>query len=360
MKPSEKEKSPPPSDTQIKTLSRSVAPSRPAQLIEPILVEDYPLRARSEFFHNLTENVLGQPYQTPIIIARGRHAGPTLGITAALHGNELNGIRIIHHLLASIDLEKLHGSLLCAPIVNAPAFALGQREFADGVDLNHVFPGRQDGTPSQQYAYAFRKSFLPDCQYLIDIHTASEGRINTMYVRADLQSEEARRMAMLMNPEIILHGRSGDGTLRTAARNKGIVAITVEAGNPSVFQGHILYEGEQGIRNVLHALGMLEGDTQIHRTPVICKSSKWLRTTCGGLLETHCSLAQHIPKKGSVATALDPFGNIKHVYQAPFEGIVIGMAANPVATAGTRFCHLGQVGEPSVRASSADLPVVVS
>lgn len=317
--------------------------------IRPIQIEDFPVAVRSDLRLPIYQDALSRPFELPFVLIRGRHPGPVFGVSAAVHGDELNGIKIIHHVLEQVDPEAVHGSILCAPVVNVPAFHAGQRKFpVDGRDLNHVFPGKSEGTPSEQYARAFLTTFLTPIDYLIDIHTASEGRINSFYVRADLHQEEARRMAVLMNPEIILHGRSGDGTLRNAARLRGIPAITVEAGNPSVFQGRMVLEGEVGVLTILSTLGILrwEPPAPKDREPIICGSSKWLRTRAGGLLTTQFQLRDVLKKKQPLAEIRDPFGHMVEAYSAPSDGVVIGMSKSPVALPGTRYCHLGAIGEP--------------
>ncbi len=312
---------------------------------QAIRVEDFPPGKRTDFWRSLYTDATASPVRVPFVVARGSRKGPTLGVTAAVHGNELNGIRIIQRLLAELDLDTLAGSLICVPVVNVPAFNAGVRRFPDGLDLNHVFPGKSEGKPAEQYARAFYKTLLPSLDFLVDIHTASEGRLNTLYVRADLKMSKAREMAVAFNPQIILHGRSGDGTLRQAARRDNIPAITVEAGNPSVIQGKMVFQGEIGVRNVLRAMGMLEGDLVRSREPVLCKTSRWLRTVSGGILETRFQLAEKITKKQLLALNHDPFGGVVNEYRAPADGIVIGMAANPAAPSGTRYCHLGFLGD---------------
>lgn len=313
----------------------------------PIRIADHP-EGRSDLRLPLYHDALSRPLEAPFVVVRGQHPGPTVGICAAVHGDELNGIKIIHRVLERANADEMHGSLVCAPVVNIPAFQAGQRRFPeDDRDLNHMFPGKAEGMPSSQYAHAFIATFLPACDYLIDIHTASQGRINSFYVRADLHSPEARELALLMDPEIILHGRSGDGTLRNAARVRGIPAITVEAGNPHVFQGRMALQGETGIFNILAKLNVIRGAEPVLGTPpVICKSSKWLRTRAGGLLETHFGLCDRIEKKQHLAEVRDPFGYEVQSYHAPGDGIVIGMSRSPVAVPGTRYCHLGAIGEP--------------
>lgn len=318
--------------------------------IRPVPLTDQPRASRRDFLVPIYQNAIGTFVSCPFIVLRGRKPGPVLGISAAIHGNELNGINIIHELIDTVDLEELSGTILCAPVANVPAFEAGQRRFPeDEKDLNTVFPGRKGGTPSQQYARAFKGLFLPDIDYLIDIHTASEGRINSMYVRVDWHAEEAREMALLMRPEIILHGRSGDGTLRNAARVMGTPSITVEAGNPSEFQGRMIREGLEGTLRVMHKLGMyaLEDDGVVERKPVVCASSKWLRTEAGGLLDLQFELTQKVVKGDLMARLKDPFGVEVASLDAPYGGIVIGMTRMPVAVPGTRYCHLGKIGKPT-------------
>lgn len=314
-------------------------------IADVIDVARFPRGERTNFWLSLYQDPTSTEVRVPFIVARGRKSGPVLGISAVVHGNELNGMKIIHHLLNDLDLRHLKGSLVCAPIVNVPSYNQGIREFPDGLDLNHVFPGNRCGKPAEQYARSFERRFLPCLDYLVDIHTASEGRINTMYVRADLTSPEAKSMSFDFNPQIILHAKSGDGTLRSAARRRRIPAITVEAGNPSVIQGRMVYEGETGVINVMKGLGMLAGPKDILRTPVVCRSSRWVRTISGGLLETKFRLSQMVQRKQLLAITRDPFGDEVNRYYSPDSGIVIGMAVNPSASSGTRFCHLGTLGE---------------
>ncbi|MCB9915067.1 MAG: succinylglutamate desuccinylase/aspartoacylase family protein [Planctomycetes bacterium] len=324
--------------------------SRPKRRgVSPVDPASFPVATRTDLRVAIYEDGLGNPLYCPIVVLRGAHPGPTLGLSAAVHGDELNGIRIIHSLLGAIDPATLHGTLLCAPIVNVPAFQAEQRRFPeDHRDLNTVFPGKTGGLPSEQYARAFQTVFVEHLDYLVDIHTASRGRINTFYVRADLTSPEARELALLMHPTIVLHGKSGDGTLRSAARGRGVHAITVEAGNPEEFQGRMVDRGEQGVRRVLAALEMWRGPSEKlpDAPPILCRKSTWLRTRGGGLLVNEFRLGESVEKKQRLAHLVDPYGHELESYTAPTDGVVIGMSRHPVAVPGTRFCHLGTPGDP--------------
>jgi predicted deacylase len=97
------------------------------------------------------------------------------------------------------------------------------------------------------------------------------------------------------------------------------------------------------VRNILIELGFLEGEKLLRRDPVYCPASMWLRTTGGGLLEPRFRLFDRVKKGSELAVALDLFGERIRSYRAPYDGIVIGMAANPVSVPGTRFCHFGRL-----------------
>lgn len=293
------------------------------------------------------EDGLGVPVGVPFIIVRGTAEGPTLGLSAVVHGDELNGIRVIHKLVAELDPASLRGALVCCPIVNVPAYRRGTRRFPDGSDLNHSFPGRSKGKTSEQYARRFGGIFLPPLDALVDIHTASEGRVNSFYVRADLHDPAVRNLAMLLDPAIILHARGGDGTLRNAARSRGIPAITAEVGNPRVIQRSMVYDAVSGIRNIMADMGMIHCEIASDGTPVLCSASEWLYTTTGGVMETRFELLEHVTRGQILAVTRDPFGHVTAEYAAPRDGIVIGMARNPVTVPGSRYCHLGAIGDPA-------------
>eukprot|EP00903_Cladosiphon_okamuranus_P000396 g394.t1 len=221
--------------------------------------------------------------------------GPVLGLTAAVHGNELNGISVIQRLFTEIDPQELRGTIVGAPVVNVPSFMRKMRRFNDGVDINHIMPGKADGNVSQVYAYRFFNRLVRHFDYLLDLHTASFGRINSYYIRADMDTPVVRKMALLQNADIIVHNPPSDGTLRGAADELGIPAITLEVGNPNTFQRKLIRSGITGIHNVLCHLEMVDDEIdEPQKETVICSSSRWLYTEMGGLLTVHlagCALS---------------------------------------------------------------------
>ncbi|KAL7317317.1 hypothetical protein PS15m_003694 [Mucor circinelloides] len=208
----------------------------PPVVRDRLVVEDYPKHTISTAWIKMVKQGLSEWLRMPVIVCRGTENGPVVGITAAVHGNELNGVPCIHRVVSEIDVNKLHGTVVAVPCVNVSGYLKFQREFADGRDLNRLFPGREDGFSSQVYAYQLMNKVISQFNYLIDLHTASFGRVNSYYVRADMNDPVSAVMARLQQPQIVLHNSGQDGTLRSAASARGIRAITVEIGNPQLFQ----------------------------------------------------------------------------------------------------------------------------
>ena len=291
---------------------------------------------------NLITDPLGEPISLPLLIGRGTNPGPVLGLTAAVHGNELNGIPVIQRLFKEIADEKVSGTVIGIPVVNVPSFKRKQRRFVDGVDLNHIMPGKAQSNVSNVYAHRFFNGIVRQFDYLIDLHTASTGRINSYYIRADMSDKQTKELALLQNAQIIVHNPPSDGTLRGAADELGIPAITLEVGNPSTFQKGMIRTGITGLYNSLVHLNMIDGEIDEPDTqPVLCQNSYWIYTDRGGLLTVYPNVTDHVKKDELIATQYDIFGDKQKDYLAPEDGIVIGKSISPVNISGGRILHLG-------------------
>ncbi len=291
---------------------------------------------------HIINNYIGEPVRIPLIVARGLHDGPVLGLTAAIHGNELNGLPVIQRLLNSLNVDQLHGTVIGVLCVNVPGLLREQRAFVDGVDLNRITPGRPNGNVSQLYIYRFIDRILKQFNYHIDLHTASFGRANSYYVRADMADARAARMARLQMPQIIVDNKSNDNTLRGYAEELGIHSITVELMDPHIFQKGVIRESMVGIYNILYDLNMLEGDLvcPVKRT-VLCRNSYWMYTDEGGILQVLPEICDLVEPGQKVAEVRSIFGQIAKEYHAPEHAIVVGRSVNPLNQTGSRIVHLG-------------------
>ena len=292
----------------------------------------------------LAHDPLGNPVQVPVIVARGRRPGPVLGITAAVHGNELNGIPVIHRLMEKLDVKTLRGAVVAVPVVSVGALARRQRVYIDGVDLNHIFPGKPDGRGAEVYAHRFMERVAHVFEVMLDLHTASFGRVNSLYVRADMRHDVTAEITHLLRPQIVLHNQAGDGTLRAALEKRGVPSVTVEIGNPHRYHHEFIRSSLAGIRRVMAYLEMIKARPAASADPpVLCRSSKWLYTQHGGLLTVLPKLCERVKRGDVIATITDVYGKPVHSYTAPYSGIVIGHSVDPVAHTGDRIVHLGRI-----------------
>ncbi len=295
------------------------------------------------YWLHIINDDIGEPVRIPILVARGRRPGPVLGLTAAIHGNELNGIPVIQHLFENLDIDHLCGTLVGVLVVNVPGLKRRQRVFNDGVDLNRIAPGKVDGNTSQVYIHRVVDRILSRFDVHIDLHTASAGRVNSYYIRADMSDPETSALAKLQNAEIIVDNKAGDATLRGAASERGIKSITVELRDPGVFQRGVIQESLIGIRNVIHYLKMLPGPLLCPvKQTVLCSGSYWLFTDEGGILRVLPRVAEHVQKGQLVAEVRTIFGELTKQYFAPEAGIVVGRSIDPLNQTGSRILHLGR------------------
>jgi glutathione synthetase len=310
--------------------------------LQELNIEDAPKGAISRYWLEIVKDGMGVPVRIPVIIARGKTDGKTVGLTAALHGNELNGIPVIQRLFNELDVKQLRGTIVGIPILNVPSYLRKKRRFLDGTDLNHIMPGKPNGTVSQVYAWRVVNKIVKHFDYLLDLHTASNGRMNSYYIRADMSDEVVRRMALLQNAQIIIHNPPSDGTLRGTADELEIPAITLEVGNPNSFQKGMIRDGLTGIHNLLGFLKMTDSEVEEQSAEtVLCKKSYWLYTDTGGLLTVHPVATQIVEKGEKIATLRNVFGDIIKEYKAPERGVIIGKSVSPVNQAGGRILHLG-------------------
>ncbi len=318
--------------------------------LDDLNFDKMPDQTRQHYWLIMTDDGMSQPILVPIIIVKGVGSSPVLGLVAGIHGNELNGIKVIQEVTDEIDLPSLNGIVIAIPGLNRNGILQNEREFIDGEDLNRIFPGKMDGNRSQQFVWQISHKILPHFDYLIDMHTASFGRVNSYYVRADLSDDNMSKMAVLQDADIILDSEgapstgnqsSSTRTMRAEAMLKGIPTITVELGNPQVFEKVMIERGKKGVRNTMMWLGMVGGEIEVNTDTKFCEKSFWIYSDVGGFQELMVQLNQVLEKGDRIAIIRDPFGHVLKEYVAPESGVVIGLSRNPITMSGDRIIHLG-------------------
>jgi len=121
------------------------------QQIEELEIDKIPAQTKTRFWLKMIESGMSQPVSVPVIVIRGREQAPILGLTAAIHGNELNGIKVIQEVLEEIDPTSLNGTIVAVPGLNAISLVQHERRYFDQEDLNRQFPGKENGNRSQRY-----------------------------------------------------------------------------------------------------------------------------------------------------------------------------------------------------------------
>jgi predicted deacylase len=288
----------------------------------------------------VSESFVGVVLDAPVFVARGTQPGPTLCITAGIHGDELNGVEIVRRVLEATDATELRGTLLGVPIVNLHGFRRSSRYLPDRRDLNRYFPGRAGGSTASRIAGAFFEDVVRACDYLVDLHTGSFHRRNLPQVRANLEIPEVAELARGFGNTLVVHSLGTDHTLRRAAVEAGIPSITYEAGEPMRFDVADVEHGVEGIRSLMRAKRMLPKSWRRSESEVF-RRSHWVRCNEGGILIAQVELGDHVAPGEVLGTITDPLRNDKVELRAPHAGTVIGMAMNQVVLPGFAAFHLG-------------------
>jgi predicted deacylase len=291
------------------------------------------------------ESLHGAPISTPVLIAKGRQEGPTLCVTAAVHGDELNGIESVRRLMYSIDTGKLKGMVMGVPIVNLQGFQRHSRYLADRRDLNRFFPGNPRGSSASRMAYGFFNEVIRKCDGLVDLHTGSFHRTNLPQLRADLNNTEVLKLTKGFGATTILHSTGGQGTLRRAAVDAGIPAVTLEAGEPLRLQQDAVEHTVKAVFTLLDALEMYEKRSLWGNPEPTYYSSAWVRADQGGILMSDVKLGKKVKSGDELGTIIDPISNEQVQILAPFTGRVIGMAVNQFVMPGYAAFHIATEAE---------------
>ncbi|MAA75081.1 MAG: succinylglutamate desuccinylase [Salinisphaeraceae bacterium] len=281
----------------------------------------------------------------PVQVARGRKPGPILCLSAAIHGDELNGVEIIRRVLKSSALQNLRGTVIAVPIVNVHGFLRHSRYLPDRRDLNRCFPGSADGSVAARLAHLFSREILSNADYVIDLHTGAINRPNLPQIRADLENPEVKRLAEAFGCPLMINASLREGSMREHAHGKGIPILLYEAGEALRFDEVSIRAGVRGITGVLRELRMLplRGRRKPPATPVIAMDSNWVRAPGSGILRASVDLGQRVKKGDVLAVVADPFGAREVEVRTEHAGIVIGRSNLPLTHAGDALYHVARV-----------------
>jgi predicted deacylase len=231
------------------------------------------------------------------------------------------------------------------PIVNLHGFRQASRYLPDRRDLNRHFPGRSNGSAASRIAYSFFQQVIVHCETLVDLHTGSFHRSNVPQVRADLTDSGAFELAKAFGSAVVVHAVGEPGTLRRAAGDVGIPAISHEAGEPMRFQPAEVDEGVRGVRELLARRGMLSTRPRRGQRQEIYYRARWVRVDDGGILLSDVELGDSVKVGDTLGAVTDPISNERTIVTSPYDGRVLGMALNQVVIPGFAAFHIGIRGD---------------
>jgi predicted deacylase len=288
-----------------------------------------------------TELFEGVPVSTPVLVVNGALPGPILCMTAAVHGDELNGIEMVRRVMHDLAPSKVSGAVIGIPIVNVQGFRRGSRYLPDRRDLNRYFPGNPNGSAAARIAHSFFNNVIAHCDALIDLHTGSFERANLPQIRADLRNPDVMTLTQGFGSMVILHSTPAVGTLRYAATRAGIPAVTLEAGGPSQLELNEVKLGVKGIETLVNTLGMVKKRRLWGKPEPVYYRSSWVRADNGGILLADVGLGSTVRKGDLLGTITDPMNNARTELRSPYSGRIIGMARNQVVMPGFAAFHVG-------------------
>ena len=281
----------------------------------------------------------------PVQIFRAKKPGPTVFVSAAIHGDELNGIEIIRRLISNPKFKLIRGTLIAVPMVNVYGVVNQSRYMPDRRDLNRSFPGSPKGSLASRVANKFMTEVVKKCDYGIDLHTGAIHRSNLPQIRANLRDEETNELAQIFGVPVVLNSEILEGSLREAATDSQTKVLLYEAGEALRFDEFSIRAGVKGLKNILRHFGMLRRSH--HKQPVcaVANSSKWYRASSSGIVSNKVTLGDKVEKDQILAEIGSPYGEVFSTVTADKNGIVIGMQNIPLVQEGEAMFHIAFFSE---------------
>lgn len=279
----------------------------------------------------------GTSLHMPVKVIRGKRPGPVLFVSAAVHGDELNGVEIIRRLLVQKALRSIRGTLIAVPVVNVHGFLNQSRYLPDRRDLNRSFPGSAKGSIASRMAHTFLNEIVSKANYGIDLHTGAINRSNFPQIRANLDDAATKDLAHSFGAPVMLNASIRDGSLRSCAADQNFPMLVYEAGEALRFDEVAIRAGLRGVLKVMRHLEMLpavKSKSSKQMEPVIAASTTWLRAPASGIVSRKVGLGTRVVEGQQLAIVGDPLGEAQEKVIAPFDGIVIGCSNLPLAHEG--------------------------
>lgn len=276
----------------------------------------------------------------PLLVARGPVSGPVLAVTAAIHGDEFEGVQAIHEVFDSLNPLALRGALAAVPVANPNAHRACTRENpVDDKNLARVFPGNDSGTESEQIAAALSTHLIAHADFYLDLH--SGGVRFAMPSMAGYWSEDPRAHVaaeIFGAPLIWAHPNIDPGRTISLAKELGIPFLYTEARGSARIHPEDLLMMKRGIVNLLRHLHILEGAPDVPAPPRRLSgdgnTDAGIRTNHAGFFIPEAELLETVHEGQRIGRLTDLHGRILELFHAPRRGVVALRREMPAVAVG--------------------------
>ena len=308
-----------------------------------ILGENIALGESKEVSFNLAKLHTHTPVTVPVIIERSKKPGPTILLTAGIHGDEVNGVEIVRQIISKgINKPKI-GTIICIPVLNVFGFINMEREFPDGRDLNRMFPGSKSGALASRVAHQLITDVVPHADFVLDFHTGGALRFNAPQIRIEKGNEDLDIAAEIFGAPFILYSRNTNKTFRSACNKMGIPILLFEGGKSFHIDTNVTNTGVNGAKRILNHYGMLKKQFTISKPKKRCiyiNESKWVRAKYSGMFKPSVGINDYIEKHQNIGNITDPYGKFNHFVKAPNSGYIINVNESPIIYQGDALFHV--------------------
>lgn len=308
-----------------------------------ILGHDIPLGTSCRLDLGIASLFTDTPVEVPLLIERSATPGPTVLITAGIHGDEVNGIEVVRQVISHGVNKPAKGTIICIPVINAFGFIAQSRFFPDGRDLNRVFPGIKGGSLASRVAHRFTTEVLPVADLCLDFHTGGANRFNAAQVRVIPGDEKVKALAEIFHAPFTLYDPYIPGSYRETCGKLGIPLLLNESGMSLNLDKEMAREAVEGVTRVLGYLGMLAPGLRVpmpRHPSVIVEETKWVRAGRSGFLHVKVVMHQHVEAGEVLCTISDPYGARSEPMVAPKTGYVINISKAPMVYQGDAIFNL--------------------
>lgn len=283
---------------------------------------------------------LGQPVEIPYFVLKGQQAGPTLLVTAGIHGAEYASIEAANQV-AQLDLAGLSGTLIVLPIVNTPAF-FARSIYINPVDqknLNRLFPGNATGSFGDRLAYWLTETFISKADAYVDLHGGDMIEALEPFTIFDATNAASKAMAEAFGIELLVENDSKTMTL-SAGASYGVPSILAEASGQGLWPEVEVARLRTGVERVMQQLGMIAGAPAASPTRLL-REFAWLEAEHSGLWYPAVQAGDQLNAGQPIGQLTSLLGEPLQSVSSPIDGVVLFSVSSLAINKGNPLYGIG-------------------